>query len=336
MTAAHLVVGICAVIATQSSAQDTQPPDCKRFDQIYKSGKELCENMWGSAFKYESDEDKAYTMWFFDSKNPNDQTARSLGKLGAGDHEQCHLQYFHKDKPGPEPDTFTECHPWKSSACCAHNTVETSTKLKEGYGAEYHWDRCGPISQECERFFVQEACFYECDPNAGLYRKYDASIYNPKCDAYAAEYDESYAKANDCDHNAWQMHDMPIKASYCDAWFAACREDKFCAHDDGDYFSCAALYKQIDESKLEKDLDESKKEISSLKAEKDKLVAQSEESDGLGVLVIMGITVPSVLALVACASALFLVKQEKAGKPIFARLMDNNSAGGQAIGVSHA
>lgn len=24
----------------------------------------------------------------------------------------------------------------------------------------FQWDRCGPLSQECERFFVQEACFY--------------------------------------------------------------------------------------------------------------------------------------------------------------------------------
>jgi len=41
----------------------------------------------------------------------------------------------------------------------------------EAYGAGYEWDRCGKLSQACERFFVQEACLYECDPNIGNYRK---------------------------------------------------------------------------------------------------------------------------------------------------------------------
>ena len=41
----------------------------------------------------------------------------------------------------------------------------------KAYGAGYEWDRCGKLSQACERFFVQEACLYECDPNIGNYRK---------------------------------------------------------------------------------------------------------------------------------------------------------------------
>ena len=35
---------------------------------------------------------------------------------------------------------------------------------------------------------------------------------------------------------------MPIKASYCDAWYTACIDDKFCASDGGDFFSCAKEY----------------------------------------------------------------------------------------------
>ena len=71
-----------------------------------------------------------------------------------------------------------------------------------------HWDRCGKLSQACERFFVQEACLYECDPNAGLFRKFNKTIYD---------------KDNE-DHNEWQMEGMPIKASYCDSWFDACKK----------------------------------------------------------------------------------------------------------------
>jgi len=46
-------------------ALTTTTPDCKRFDEIYASGKELCENMWDGAFSYELNETNAYTMWFF-------------------------------------------------------------------------------------------------------------------------------------------------------------------------------------------------------------------------------------------------------------------------------
>ena len=57
--------------------------------------------------------------------------------------------------PHPQPDSFTECHPWKEQACCSQGTVESADKLRKSYGPEYHWDRCGPLSPECERFFVQ-------------------------------------------------------------------------------------------------------------------------------------------------------------------------------------
>merc|ERR1711862_197773 len=65
----------------------------------------------------------------------------------------------------------------------------------------------------------------------GLFRKFHPSIYNE----------------SNPDHNEWQMHGMPIKASYCDAWFTACRKDKFCASAGGSFFSCAAVYKKIDQ-----------------------------------------------------------------------------------------
>lgn len=60
-------------------------------------------------------------------------------------------------------------------SCCAAETVASARVINEAYGAEYHWDRCGPLSDACEQFFVMEACFYECEPNAGLWRKYNDS-----------------------------------------------------------------------------------------------------------------------------------------------------------------
>jgi hypothetical protein len=29
---------------------------------------------------------------------------------------------------------------------------------------------------------------------------------------------------------------MPIRRSFCDAWYAACYDDLFCSLDDGDFF----------------------------------------------------------------------------------------------------
>merc|ERR1712194_492097 len=43
-------------------------------------------------------------------------------------------------------------------------------------------DRCGPLSPECERFFVQEACFYE-------YEVFDANV--AEIARLEAELDES-------------------------------------------------------------------------------------------------------------------------------------------------
>lgn len=319
-----VVAAITSVIAAPTAVLGSGTPECKRFDEIYASGKELCENMWNDAFAYEEDESEAYTMWFYEAENPNDAISESLGLL-TGDHEVCHLDYFHKDTPGPEPDGFTECHPWKDNACCSHETVMSAAKLKESYGPEYHWDRCGPLSPECERFFVQEACFYECDPNAGLFRKWNATEYDPRCDAYAAEYDEAFATAQGCDHNTWQMHKMPIKASYCDAWLTACAKDKFCAADGGDYFTCAMQYETYDANEAE---------IARLQAE----LEEAEESSGLDAGIIAVIAALAALAALGALGACWLVRREKSGKPVFGKLQEQGvpppASGGTTIGSS--
>mmetsp|Transcript_18931 Transcript_18931/g.35175 ORF Transcript_18931/g.35175 Transcript_18931/m.35175 type:complete len:330 (+) Transcript_18931:166-1155(+) len=308
-------------------AADPAVPQCKRFDEIYASGKELCENMWNDAFVYEEDEAKAYTMWFWDQTNPNDKISRDLGLL-TGSHEVCHLDYYHKDTPGPEPKEFTECHPWKDNACCAHETVMSATKLKEGYGEEYHWDRCGSLSPECERFFVQEACFYECDPNAGLFRKWNATKYDGRCDKYAEEYDEAFAKASNCDHNTWQMHKMPIKASYCNAWLTACAKDHFCSADGGDYFSCAARYEVRDSAaefeKKQKELQLKQEELDRLEAEKDDIAPW---------IVVLLIVLGCIVVLAVCGGV-FLIMREKSGKPVFAKQVDDTVNSGTTYGNS--
>ncbi|CAE8739547.1 unnamed protein product [Polarella glacialis] len=279
-------------------------------------------------------------MWFFDASNPNTAMAQSLGKLPAGGHSSCELQYYHKQAPGPESDNFTECHPWKNNACCDGGTVETFTKMRDSYGPEFRWDRCGPMSQECERFFVQESCLYECDPNAGLYRKYNSSVYDPRCDKYATMYDEAYSKANKCSMNTWEMHRMPIKASYCDAWYTACRKDHFCSSAGGDYFSCAAEYKELDKAaELKDQLNSTMIEMARLQD----VVAQSnngEPEGGLSTGAIVGIVVPSLVAIAGFCCSCYLIRREKMGKPLFDQLNDDrdgpSGGAGQSYGVGTA
>jgi len=233
---------------------------CKPFNEIYANGQELCENMWGGAFKYSEDEDNAYTMWFFDEhNNPNDEVTRRLRDDGviqnfSGDTvDQCFLEFFHKDAshpvnnnahPDEEPDSFQECHPWSQNSCCFQKTVESPASLNEGYGPGFQWDRCGPLSQACERFFVQEACFYECEPNAGLFRKFKAQATDPN--PFGANAQMLFDPDND-ETNAWEIHQMPIKASFCNAWHQACYNDFFCSQANGNYFSCSATDIEDDE-----------------------------------------------------------------------------------------
>ena len=181
-------------------------PSCKTFKDMYADGTELCESLFSDAFVVVEDDQPAYDMWFFDTdNNPNDAVTMEI--FGQEPVEECNVQYFHKDVPSAEGDEMGECHPWKQRSCCHGSTVASVDKMKAAYGSSY--DRCGTMSDACERFFVFELCFYECEPSVGLFRKYSD---------------------NQTDHpefNTWQIYQMPMKKSQCDAWFDACRNDLF-------------------------------------------------------------------------------------------------------------
>lgn len=187
--------------------------------------------MWGGAFRYETDLDNAYSMWFF-GDNPNPAVSQRLNVTGYPVND-CHLgednSTYHKVTPGPEPDSLMECHPWKENACCKDSTVTSPEDINAIYGPEWSWNRCGQLSQACERWFVQEACFYECEPQAGLWRKWALDVFDP---------------GNE-DHNTWQLENMPIRADHCDAWHRACYNDLFCgrstANETGNFFECARI-----------------------------------------------------------------------------------------------
>lgn len=58
-----------------------------------------------------------------------------------------------------------QCTPWKEFSCCTHNISKTLH-----YGNLYNFDlnHCAhikPMSPACKRHFIQDSCFYECEPN---------------------------------------------------------------------------------------------------------------------------------------------------------------------------
>jgi folate receptor len=79
--------------------------------------------------------------------------------------------------------------------------------------SDYDLAACG-ISSGCKKYFIEESCFYECDRNVGKWRKH------AECDG---------------GNNGWEISNMPIKASYWDAWYEACKDDYF-AWGEGGYW----------------------------------------------------------------------------------------------------
>jgi folate receptor len=350
------------------------PDGCKPFKEIYTDGEDLINRMWGNSFKYETDESKAYTMWWTEGgaagtadahDNPNELISAGLGLTVP---DQCHLDYYHKDAPTPEGEDFTECHPWHASSCCHQATVMTPKAINEAYGAGYEWDRCGPISQACERFFVEEACFYECDVNMGLYRRFTdaqhaactaegvavgATVTLADGSAYTCT-DEWGANAE----NKWEIHQMPIKASYADAFYRACANDLFC--DAGSFWTCKANYHAHLAEMAEKLANETAANATAeaervaqlaadLEKEKEKEAAaaanataeaeraaqlaadlEKEENKGLEPWAMALIIVFAVLGVVCAAGLCLVVSKEKAGKPMFVDLDSTSGPGAKS------
>jgi len=211
---------------------------CLPIKQLYADGQDLCSRMYSDpvqAFRYVPVDDPeynlSYTMWWFTDANPNDATTALRMQAGlinmtqyTNGTNQCYLKSsstYQKPYPTDNSMNMTECIPYRKHACCYESTVINDHALNVEYGSAYKWNRCGPISPQCERFFVQEDCMYECDPNIGLYRLYPPG--NPNATG-----------------NEWIVANMPIKGDYCDMWFEACQDDLFCGT--GDFFSCAAEY----------------------------------------------------------------------------------------------
>ncbi|KAL1458523.1 hypothetical protein WDU94_008665 [Cyamophila willieti] len=112
---------------------------------------------------------------------------------------------FHKTLPGPEDELHNQCTPWKSYSCCTHNISKT---LHYGNLYSFDLDHCAhikPMSPACKRHFIQDSCFYECEPNV---RPWAVKI-------NMTTRQERYYK-------------VPLCQSDCESWYRACQNDYTC------------------------------------------------------------------------------------------------------------
>jgi folate receptor len=328
--------------------------NCKKFSEIYTNGSDLINRMWGDSFKYEVDETKAYTMWWTEGgaagekdshDNPNDVITRAI--IGTVDNkmnytveaQQCLVSYLHKEGP-PTKQTadFTECHPWHANACCHEATVVTPEAINNAYGAGYEWDRCGKLSQACERFFVEEACMYECEANIGAFRKYTDEE-KTLCTAEGVAVGATVTKPSDgssytCvdggidgwtglpknDEGVWQIKHMPIKASYADAFYRACFNDQFC--DSGSFWDCKAKYHEHLDEVAALAVKAAELKANETAAAEAQLAAdlKAEKDKGLEGWAIALIVILLLLGVACCGFVAMLVMKEKQGKPMFVNM----------------
>lgn len=214
---------------------------CTKFSDVYADGN-ATSTFWGDAFTYETDEAKAYDIWFTDAaNNPNDDVTKALVADGiitdASAHfdanglvDRCYLDFDHKNlsqsvdnnvHPFSDPEDFTICTPWAERSCCTHDTVKSIDIFKARMLAYYGMgsSQCGELSAACSQKFVEEECFYSCSPNAGLYRKYPEAG-APDVSQNATTYDPITH-----DGDEWKVSGMPVKSSWWDGMYDACKDD---------------------------------------------------------------------------------------------------------------
>nr|CAD7594781.1 unnamed protein product [Timema genevievae] len=134
----------------------------------------------------------------------------------------CLDSHSHKSRPGPEAKLFyqgnyenkevssvlwcaTLCSPWSDRSCCTLNTTKRLHTL-----GDFNYDHCSHVkrlSEACKRHHIQENCFFECSPNIGPWVAWATNL---------TSRNERY-------------HMVPICASDCEAWFAACSDDYTCS-----------------------------------------------------------------------------------------------------------
>jgi len=198
-----------------SSQQGTT---CKTFGEIYENAQGICDLLWSAPFHYSEDEENC-VVWDFalTTNNPNQYVTKVpysesfcnntntlstlLPPAKTALQPSC---LANRELSTPSSQSLTNCPNYNSLSCCGPERDHLITHNDPAAPfLGYNWTACGPVSPQCEQFFIQQACYFECDP-------YQAAWANPVFDQPATFYG------------------VPICASYCDSWFEACQAELTC------------------------------------------------------------------------------------------------------------
>ena len=159
-----------------------------------------------------------------------------------------------------------------------------------------------------------EGCFYECEVNAGLYRKYTDAQHQFCSGAADGAYNASLNYTCQVSpwggnaENRWQLYKMPITPAFAEAWYRACANDLFCG--DGDYFQCAGDY----HAQLANETYWAEFRANQTAAA---LAAESGRLPPYGIAII---AVAAALSLLLLICICCMARQEKKGKPVFTNM----------------
>ncbi|KAK5607259.1 hypothetical protein CRENBAI_003449 [Crenichthys baileyi] len=91
---------------------------------------------------------------------------------------------------------------YADNSCCTEEDIQDIAYVPSDSNKNEPWDKCGPLSLECEGFLKRVSCFYRCSPDASR---------------WPHPHRHSYIQA------------VPLCHSFCRDWFDACRMDMTCA-----------------------------------------------------------------------------------------------------------
>jgi len=200
-------------------APDSQ---CQTFGDIFENAQGLCDVLWGGAFYYSEDLGNC-VVWDFGLTmgNPN-QYVQKIPYTESF----CNQTYILNYPPAPaktanEPQCLANreystpkqtsglknCPQYGEMSCCGISIdAAVIPNAPNTTFLGYNWTGCGPMSAACEKFFVAQACYFECDP-------YQSAFANPAFVSPST------------------FFGIPICQSYCNDWFEACKDDYTCGNE---------------------------------------------------------------------------------------------------------
>lgn len=117
----------------------------------------------------------------------------------------CIDAHHHKKEPGPEDELHKQCSPWRSRSCCNQKSSEDIHNDEKRYGINRNHCPERKLSAKCNEHFVQDLCFYDCEPNLG---------------PWVTAVNQTFRKE--------RFVDVPLCASDCNQWFKDCENDYTC------------------------------------------------------------------------------------------------------------